>query len=1030
MNNGTGVELQLSTEKAQKQIDELLKKMQELQNTLKETMELKVKADTKPAEQQLTKLEKSMKWISQNVPSFTSAFSKSMNSLAGFSSDLTRWAGRTAQAVVGVFDKAVGGISNLASSGFEQLQTLENSLAGYKAFFSDQPGGFDQTAFKKKIIATANELPGLDTGGLADAIMQLAPLSSNSDQAFNASLGVIKALKYSGSDSSELGYVIRNLRDVVSKGAMNERDRQQFLRAIPALEKILISTGQTQFLDENGKLKSLPASEAESKELVAQLVGAFAKINDNPEVTKVFEEMQNSTQGTLEKFRQTMESSFLEAFETPGAGGKSLVDLLKDFLNDNNVNKFADVITKIGQKMADFLSTINFDEILDKLFDDAKELTEHIKTTLLPTIKSLLGMDENGSTTELIKKMMDFAKRFLKGMIDGFNTLLWFVDKIKGFLSSLGVDGDFASLLGGIAGFSKFGFKGISAVSNAIGSLTKMVGGLTTKGGTKLLKGANETLTAKAVNQLGKWTGRSGVATSLSLAGAGLTQIIGRLATNSLNELAKQNRESDKALQTGINTVGKAVTNGITGFLVTKSPIGALIGSLIGVAEGIGTSVDEWRKEQQEKKEANETNLREHISNIAINRLESQGLFKNGETRSSEAQDYMKQFLEQNYNFDNLTKPEDIAEAINKAMDAYLEYFSSDKFTNELSETITDWLNNPKKLQNTPLTTFEKDTGSEVLTPEAEQEYGDKIRQIYDVVSKYIVPGGNQAQEIDTVQEMYQYLKSNDLNVNSKEELEDLYNFVTGEGQEILNLYEKMGSSKIIPNVDDKDWLALKANIEGWFTSYGWEQDNDGKWYQEVSVKLVETAKEATGATSDNPTSKFIDTQVLRVQALNEAGAEGGWGAWWDEYLHMTRFKKAIEEAKKWQKNNSSGGGGWYTGGFIRPVRHFAGGGKPYGVDTVPAMLQPGEFVLRKSSVDQIGLHALYAMNQGDLMTAYRSIGADMFDKLNHSYDYSRRDDHSSHRRVFVKNVNHYYNRSGAKSGIYRSFRNIAALTR
>ena len=44
------------------------------------------------------------------------------------------------------------------------------------------------------------------------------------------------------------------------------------------------------------------------------------------------------------------------------------------------------------------------------------------------------------------------------------------------------------------------------------------------------------------------------------------------------------------------------------------------------------------------------------------------------------------------------------------------------------------------------------------------------------------------------------------------------------------------------------------------------------------------------------------------------------------------------------------------TGGI---VQYRGGGGtifKPRGTDTVPAMLTPGEFVIRKSAVDQIGV--------------------------------------------------------------------------
>lgn len=50
----------------------------------------------------------------------------------------------------------------------------------------------------------------------------------------------------------------------------------------------------------------------------------------------------------------------------------------------------------------------------------------------------------------------------------------------------------------------------------------------------------------------------------------------------------------------------------------------------------------------------------------------------------------------------------------------------------------------------------------------------------------------------------------------------------------------------------------------------------------------------------------------------------------------------------------------------VRPAQYRAGGGsifKPRGTDTVPAMLTPGEFVIKKSAVDAIGVDKLHAIN-------------------------------------------------------------------
>jgi hypothetical protein len=67
-------------------------------------------------------------------------------------------------------------------------------------------------------------------------------------------------------------------------------------------------------------------------------------------------------------------------------------------------------------------------------------------------------------------------------------------------------------------------------------------------------------------------------------------------------------------------------------------------------------------------------------------------------------------------------------------------------------------------------------------------------------------------------------------------------------------------------------------------------------------------------------------------------------------------------------------GGGWASGGLI----YRAGGGsifQPRGTDTVPAMLSPGEFVVRKSAVDKIGAENLAALNQGKGGAVYRQQG-------------------------------------------------------
>lgn len=83
------------------------------------------------------------------------------------------------------------------------------------------------------------------------------------------------------------------------------------------------------------------------------------------------------------------------------------------------------------------------------------------------------------------------------------------------------------------------------------------------------------------------------------------------------------------------------------------------------------------------------------------------------------------------------------------------------------------------------------------------------------------------------------------------------------------------------------------------------------------------------------------------------------------------------------------GGGGWFHGGYITPIYRATGGGSR-GVDTVPAYLQPGEFVVRKSSVARAGLSALMSLNRGDIASAVRSLGSNVSNRnYNNSHNWN-----------------------------------------
>jgi hypothetical protein len=78
-------------------------------------------------------------------------------------------------------------------------------------------------------------------------------------------------------------------------------------------------------------------------------------------------------------------------------------------------------------------------------------------------------------------------------------------------------------------------------------------------------------------------------------------------------------------------------------------------------------------------------------------------------------------------------------------------------------------------------------------------------------------------------------------------------------------------------------------------------------------------------------------------------------------WFNLAGFSKQM-----WDKPNGEirGWGHYAMGGMVAP-KGYARGGGIYGTDTVPAMLTPGEFVIKKSAVDNIGSSKLNKINNG-----------------------------------------------------------------
>jgi hypothetical protein len=100
-------------------------------------------------------------------------------------------------------------------------------------------------------------------------------------------------------------------------------------------------------------------------------------------------------------------------------------------------------------------------------------------------------------------------------------------------------------------------------------------------------------------------------------------------------------------------------------------------------------------------------------------------------------------------------------------------------------------------------------------------------------------------------------------------------------------------------------------------------------------------------------------------------GIQDGVTNWWQSI-----FGGGAKTPPPTKNKSSFGGGGTFaTGGYVSQIGRMSGLMRAQGTDTVPAMLTPGEFVMKKSAVDRIGTAQLHALNSGQAAASYFADG-------------------------------------------------------
>lgn len=497
-------------------------------------------------------------------------------------------------------------VNGMVDEAMEQERKLQQSRIGFSNMFRGQ----DTTKMIQQVRQTAAVSPGLNSGDLANYINQLGAVSGGSfDTAFNATMGILKTVQYGGGDANaQMGYIIKNIRDVVAKGKATQVDVQQFNRAMPLLAEAMKAIGASEFL-KNGQLTI-------TKDNASKLMEAFAQLNTeaNP-AYNIFAQTGKTLAGIQEEFKEATASAIAEGLE-----GIGFFDALAEVAKQSLLPEVQGDIKEFFKWVGEVSRDIDWKVIQQTVGEVVKD------------IKGLIGdlavyLKEEFLNTDSIKLMIRLVGEFLKGALDGFKLLLEAIDAIR---DRVGDEGLFnlahalgqavtqgillQRVLSGVAGV----FETLAHVAEASYFFSLNFGG--GKGGVaRRVGGAMSSLTGGAITldslkstKLGSAVGK-GVGLAKRVGGvalrAGRTALKGggiALATDVVSDLIRDFNLLGEATEGVANTLkvgGAAIGGAITGSIL--GPLGSLAGGLTSTVAAINNLQFE-----EEKRKAEEAGLK------------------------------------------------------------------------------------------------------------------------------------------------------------------------------------------------------------------------------------------------------------------------------------------------------------------------------------------------------------------------------------------------------------------------------------
>lgn len=442
-------------------------------------------------------------------------------------------------------------ITRISSAAFksslEALKNIELSEIGFSNFFgaSAVPGIMQN-------IKQAALLSPMSAAQLASYVNQIAPLAGgNSQLALNAATGVAKMIQYSGGEvTTEMEYVVRNLRDVIAKGTATTIDIRQFNRAMPALKKVLQEMGLEDFL-KDGEIHI-------SKETAPKLLEAFQKINEFEDVGTIFERTSETISGLMERIEEQAQFLIMDVAEFSG-----LTDLIKknlsDFLNDSGglLDHIKTQAQFIGRDITNWLKTRDWERVLNVAKEVVGVLWNGLKDSL-GILRQALG---GTNWRDTLVNLANVISSFIKGIAQSYSWLLGIMNNLNqsGILGSGIVQGGMGLLgfLSGNAGtLITGGFRGFGNFMGTLNQMTFTLISSMERQQAEYLKAATTVQTFDEALMIVSQS-LTGVAKDILL----VDEAIGGVLTEEQREMVQKQLEANQTemntLQTQANTVAK-----------------------------------------------------------------------------------------------------------------------------------------------------------------------------------------------------------------------------------------------------------------------------------------------------------------------------------------------------------------------------------------------------------------------------------------------------------------------------------------